>query len=226
MKFLLSLLILMNTIAVFSQKKDSVFVIYHQPIEVFDNDFIKQYKYLKPKVVKVYPYALYAADVLDQIENDLESINRRRKRNKHCKAAYKDLKDEFKYAMLDLYISEGKILMSLVSRETGMTVHEIIKKYRGAKDAMVFNLMGKMFEQDIKAPYVKKDNYVIEYIIREIESGAIKIDPPKLVTKTDYKAEEQRVKALKKKNKSSAKEKKKLERKMKKAARSAKKITE
>ncbi|MFD1552798.1 hypothetical protein DNU06_08470 [Putridiphycobacter roseus] len=221
--FLFSILVTLTSFS-FAQVKDSTFVYYHHAIDVLDKDFVKKYNYLKPKVLKVYPYALYAADVLDQVENDLESIKRRRKRNKHCKDSYKDLRSEFKYAMLDLYISEGKILMSLVSRETGRTVYEIVKKYRGAKDAMVFNLMGKMFEQDIKSAYVKKDNYVIEYIIREIESGKLKMDAPKLVSKTDFKAEEARIKKLRKKNKERAKENKKRTKAIKKTKRKADKL--
>ena len=184
-----------------AQGDDTMHVYHHKVIEVVNKEFIKQYNYLKPRVVKVYPYALYAADALDQIENDVESIKRRRKRNKHYRLSYKALKESFKYAMLDLYISEGQILMKLIGRETGMTVHQIVKKYRGIKDAMVFNLMGKMFEQNIKEKYVKKDNYVLEYIIREIELGKIKLTDPKIITKKDFKAENDRIKANKKKRK-------------------------
>ncbi len=224
MKKLVLFLMTIFSLNAFSQENDSTYEFYHMPIEVLDQEFFKQYKYLKPKVIKVYPYAAYAADVLDQIENDLQSIERRRKRNKHCKMSYKYLKNDFKYAMLDLYISEGKVLMNLIARETESTVFDIIKKYRGADNAMVFNVMGKMFEQDIKAPYVKKNNYVLEYIIKEIEEGKIKIESkPKLVTKTDFKAEEKRLKKLKKAYKAKQKAKKKLERKTKKGMRKAEK---
>ena len=220
MKVLAFFLVFSISMAGISQPKDSTYEYYHTPIEVLDESFFKEYNYLKPKVIKVYPYAIYAADLLDQIENDLQSIERRRKRNKHCKMSYKQLKKDFKYAMLDLYISEGKVLMNLVARETESTVFEIIKKYRGADDAMVFNIMGKMFEQDIKAPYVKKENYVLEYIVKEIEEGKIKIEPkPKLITKSDFKAEEKRLKKLRKKYKAKQREKKKLERKKRKASR-------
>lgn len=230
MKKLLFLSFLLLSGTSFSQTEDTLLPRTHiKPIEVTDKNFERDYKYLKPKVIKVYPYAMYAADLLDELEKDLVSIEKRRKRNKHCRLSYKELKEDFKYAMLDLYVSEGRVLMSLVARETESTIYDIIKEYRGVDDAAVFNLMGKMFEQDIKAEYVKSENYVLEFIIREIEEGKIKIDAkPKLVSKADYKAEEARLKAQKKKFKALKKQKKKQERQekrfMKKGARKAKKI--
>ena len=221
MKKLLVIAIYLMTVTVYGQSNDTLLPTTHiKPIEVGDKNFAKQYQYLKPRVIKVYPYALYAANVLNQLENDLESIEKRRKRNKHCKISYKQLKDDFKYAMLDLYVSEGKVLMNLIARETGRTVFEIVKKYRGADDAMVFNVMGKMFEQDIKAPYLRSENYVLEYIINEIENGNIIVESkPHLVTKADFKAEEDRIKAAKKKYKQMQRERKKLERKLKRVKR-------
>ena len=191
------------------------------PVVVHDKEFIRQYNLFKPRVVKVYPYALYAADLLDQMNNDLASIEKRRKRNKFCKKSYQTLKDEFKYVLMDMYVSEGKVLTKLISRETGMTVHEIILEYRGRKDAAMFNIMGKMFEQDIKSKYNPKKEYVIEAIIRDIESGKIKFDDTVVkVNKVEYKnkkktskekskANHKKAKALKKKKRKKAKLEKK-----------------
>jgi len=217
MKNLFFFAVYLSTIAVFGQNEPILLPKSHiKPIEVVDAEFQKQYKYLKPRVIKVYPYALYAANVLNRLEGDLKSIEKRRKRNKHCRISYKELKNNFKYAMLDLYISEGKVLMSLISRETGSTVYEIIRKYRGKDDAMVFNLMGKMFEQDIKKTYEKKENYVLEYIIKEIEEGKIIVkSDPKLMTKADFKQEEKRLKERKKRYKALMKKQKKEARKKK-----------
>ena len=195
------------------QESDSMPVYYHKPIEVVDSNFIKDYNYLRPKVIKVYPYAMYAADMLDKIENDLSSIKRRRARHKFCKISYKSLKEDFKYAMVDLYRSEGRVLMKLIGRETGMTVFEIVSKYRGRKDAMMFNMMGKMFEQDIKAKYIKDKEYVLEYIIREIQDGKISLADPKLITKAEYKIQEEKRKSIRKANKKKAKALKKKLRK-------------
>ena len=194
-------------------------------VVVHDKEFIRQYRLLKPRVVKVYPYALFAADLLDQMNNDLARIEKRRKRNKFCKKSYQTLKEEFKYVLLDMYTSEGKVLMKLISRETGMTVHEIITKYRGRKDAAMFNLMGKMFEQDIKTVYNPKKEYVIEAILRDIKSGKIKFDDTVIkVGKTEYKDKKKQSKNKSKANHKKAKALKKQKRKQAKDLKKEKKV--
>lgn len=179
-------------------------------ITVVDKDFQRLYKRYKPIVLKVYPYALQSADLIDQMNNDLARIKKRRKRTKLIKQSYKQLRTDYKYVFLDMYVSEGKILTKLIARETGMSIHQIIKKYRGKKDAAMFNLMGKMFDQDIKAPYVSKKEYVLEAIIRDIESGKIEFNDT-LVTldKTTYKHKKAESKKRKKINKANAKKRKK-----------------
>jgi len=216
MKQFLIILLFLSPVLVISQEivhqNDTIPQFVSSTVVVHDKEFLRLYRSYKPKVIKVYPYALYAADLLDQMNNDLASIKKRRKRNKFSKQSYQKLKKEFKYVILNMYTTEGQILMKLISRETGMTVHKIITKYRGRKDAAMFNLMGKMFEQDIKTAYNRKKEYVLEAIIRDIESGKIKFDSTvvkidkeehkkkKKVSKANSKKNHKKAKALRKKN--------------------------
>lgn len=198
----------------FSQEKDTLKTYISKTVEVVDKDFQNKYRYYKPIVVKVYPYALYAADLLDEMNNDLASIQKRRKQNKFLKESYQNLKSDFKYVLLDMYTTEGQVLMKLISRETGMTVYEIINQYRGRKDAAMFNLMGKMFDQDIKSEYNSKKEYVLETIIKDINSGKINFkNEVELLDKAEYKekkkATKERIKADKKKKKANKKLRKK-----------------
>ena len=217
MKALILLAILILNYTVFSQTADTLKTVLGKEVAVVDQQFLNQYRYYKPIVVKVYPYALYAADLLDKMNNDLESIERRRKRNKFLKQSYKTLKTDFKYVLLDMYISEGKVLMKLISRETGMTVYEIIKKYKGRKDAAMFNLMGKMYEQNIKETYNPRKEYVLEAILRDIQSGEIKFDNKvETLHKEEYKAKKKKTKDYIKKNRKKNRQRKKAKRQRKK----------
>ena len=180
------------------------------PVTVVDKDFQRLYRRYKPIVLKVYPYALQSADLIDQMNNDLESIKKRRLRNKFLRKSYKQLKTDYKYVFLDMYVSEGKILTKLIARETGMSIHQIVRKYRGKKDAAMFNLISKMFEQDIKTPYTPKQEYVLEAIIRDIESGKIEFnDSVKTIDKAVYKTKKAESKKRKKSNHIKAKKRKK-----------------
>jgi hypothetical protein len=182
-------------------KNDTIPQYLGSPITVVDKDFQRLYKRYKPIVLKVYPYALQSADLIDQMNNDLERIKKRRKRTKLLRKSYKQLKTDYKYVFLDMYVSEGKILTKLIARETGMSIHQIIKKYRGKKDAAMFNLMSKMFEQDIKSPYQPKKEFVLEAIIRDIESGKIEFNDSIItINKTVYKTKKAESKKQKKRN--------------------------
>jgi len=199
------------------------------PITVVDKDFQRLYRRYKPIVLKVYPYALQSADLIDQMNNDLESIKKRRLRNKFLKKSYKKLKTDYKYVFLDMYVSEGKVLTKLIARETGLSIHQIVRKYRGKRDAAMFNLMGKMFDQDIKAPYLSKKEYVLEAIIRDIESGKINFDSAVItIDKSIYKSKKaeskKRRKANTKRHKKLKKERKKNDNIRKKKLKARKKL--
>lgn len=213
---------------IINQKSDTLPQYVGSSITVVDKEFQRLYKRYKPIVLKVYPYALQSADVIDQMNNDLESIKKRRLRTKFLRRSYKKLKTDYKYVFLDMYVSEGKVLTKLIARETGMSIHQIIRKYRGKKDAAFFNLMGKMFEQDIKSPYLPKQEYVLEAIIRDIESGKIQFNSTvKTINKVTYKKKKRELKKLRKQNhkkiKQQKKERKKKARLLKKQSRAKKK---
>jgi len=202
---------------ILAQTDDSLKTVIGNEVKIVDQKFLNEYRRLKPTVIKVYPYALFAADLLDKMNNDLASIEKRRKRNKFLKQSYKTLKSDFKYVILDMYISEGKVLMKLIARETGMTVYDIIRIYKGRKDAAIFNLMGKMYEQNIKENYNPRKEYVLEAIIRDIESGKIKFNSEvKTINKETYQYEKKRTKERVKVNKKKKRQRKKDNRKKKK----------
>lgn len=198
-------------------------------VSVYTDDYLKKYNRFKRIIVKVYPYALHAADVIDEIDQNAESINRRRKKNKFYRQSYHDLKEEFKYFILDLYTSEGQMLMKLIHRETGMTVYDISNKYRGRQKAEMFNLMAKIWDQDLHVKFEPDsgDDKIAETVIQDIQSGLIEFnDEIVTIDKLAYKekkadAKKARKKAKKrrkvylKKKKKREREKKKQERKKK-----------
>ena len=198
-------------------------------VSVYTDDYLKKYNRFKRIIVKVYPYALHAADVIDEIDQNAESINRRRKKNKFYRQSYHDLKEEFKYFILDLYTSEGQMLMKLIHRETGMTVYDISNKYRGRQKAEMFNLMAKIWDQDLHVKFEPDsgDDKIAETVIQDIQPGLIEfndeivtIDKPaykekKADAKKARKKAKKRRKVYLKKKKKREREKKKQERKKK-----------
>ncbi|MCB9225429.1 MAG: DUF4294 domain-containing protein [Crocinitomicaceae bacterium] len=160
-----------------SEHPDSLKMYESDPVPIYSKDYMRQYNRYKRIIVKVYPYALYASDVLYLLEADSEDLSKERKKKKFYKQAYQDLKTDFKFVFMDLYTSEGRMLMKLVHRETGMTVYEIAEKYRGKKSAAVFNAMGKIWDQDVKIKYDPLgEDKIAEHVIQDIESGLVPFD--------------------------------------------------
>ncbi|MFT4600313.1 MAG: hypothetical protein ACI857_000487 [Arenicella sp.] len=194
-----------------SDHPDSLKMYESVPVPIYSKDYMRQYKRYKRIIVKVYPYALYASDVLYELESDAEVINKKRKKKKFYKKAYQSLKEDFKYVFLDLYTSEGKMLMKLVHRETGMSIHAIAKKYRGQKSATVFNLMGKIWDQDTKVQFDPEgEDKIAEHVIQDIESGIIQFEEAVVrVDKDQYKENQKAYKKRMKENKKRIKENRK-----------------
>lgn len=216
MKRILVILLIFFSCNTFSQNglwpTDSLKEYQGDVIPVYTKEYMNLYNRMKRLVLKVYPYALYAADVIDEIDQNTANIDRRRKKNKFYKDSYQELKDDFKYFILDLYTSEGRMLMKLIHRETGMTVYDISAKYRGESKATVFNGLAKIWDQDLHISYdpTTGNDKVVEQVILDIQSGLIEFDDAIVtVDKLQYREEKQKAKARLKANKKRKKENKK-----------------
>lgn len=167
------------------------------------------------RVKRVYPLALHAKVVVDSMNAELETIEKRRKQKKFAKTAHKELKNDFKFLLKELYVSEGKVLAKLIHRETGMNIYDIISAYKGETKANLYAGIAKAFDQDLKSTYdAENEDYIIERVIENIEAGIEPFDPTfTIVDKAHYKADQKeytmRVKRNTRINKEREKERKK-----------------
>lgn len=172
------------------------------------SDFHNQYRNALRRVRRVYPLALEAARVIDSLENELQNIDKNRQQRKLMRQTQKSLKNDFKFLMKDLYISEGKVLTKLIYRETGMTVTEIISKYKNGVEATLYSGMAGFFEQDLDAKYYPKtEDFILECVITDIKSGKVAFDPNfVIVSKTEFKEQKEKDKIRNKEYKRKKKE--------------------
>ena len=69
-----------------------------------------------------------------------------------------------------LTMSEGKILVKLIYRETSLSTYSIVKSYRGRFNAFFWQTMAKLWNNDLKTiydPSAVREDYLIENIINE-----------------------------------------------------------
>ena len=81
----------------------------------------EQWTRLKANVKKVYPYAILAAAKLKEYDKALEKINNPDLKKAFVRACEKDLRNQFEEELKGLTVSQGKLLMKLIDRETQKT---------------------------------------------------------------------------------------------------------
>ena len=130
----------------------------------------RYYKRLKRKTLKVYPYALLAARKLDSIQQDLEYISRKRKRKKYVKEVEQWAKEDLAEELKKLTRWEGRILVKLIYRETGICTYDIIKELRGGWHAFIWHQLAKLYDNNLKTTYQpsnNKEDKLIEHILEQ-----------------------------------------------------------
>ena len=131
-----------------------------------------RYQRLIYNLKKVYPYALVVRARLGAINEVLEKIPDEKDRKKYLRLAEKDIFGEYEDDVRDMTITQGKLLIKLVDRETLNTSYELIRQYRGNFSAAFWQGIARIFGTDLKAEYDPYgEDAVIEIILHELESG-------------------------------------------------------
>ena len=128
----------------------------------------KKYNILKRRVLKVYPFAMSAKEKLMNIEVGLDSIPKRRQKKRYTKEVAKWVKEEYAEQLKNLSMSEGKILVKLIYRETNTTSYEIVKSYRGRFNAFFWQTMANFWNNNLKTEYDpvnNREDMLIEHIL-------------------------------------------------------------
>lgn len=124
------------------------------------------------KVKKVYPLAVEARILLKKYEPEYYSLTSQRDRRKLMKNLEQELLDKHKEELKKWSISDGKILLKLINRETDRTAYTLIKDFRGDVSAVFWQGIARLFKNNLKDEYSPEDeDKYLEEIVRKIESG-------------------------------------------------------
>ena len=137
----------------------------------------RSYRKLIRDVSRAYPYAKYAKLTLERMEQEYVSLKTEKEKKKYIKLVEKELTSEFGTELKKLTITQGRILLKLIDRETGDTSYELLKELRGSFSAVFWQTIARIFGSDLKAQYDPKgEDFLIERVVRMIETGQIKLD--------------------------------------------------
>ena len=92
----------------------------------FQNNYDRRYYYwFRKKTLKAYPFAKLAAERLDVLNERLEGMDSKRKRKIYTKRVQKYMEEEFTEQLKKLTKTEGRILIKLIHRQTGITTLDL-----------------------------------------------------------------------------------------------------
>ncbi|MET3980844.1 hypothetical protein ABIB62_003449 [Mucilaginibacter sp. UYP25] len=125
------------------------------------------YLRLRYNVKKVMPYARYAGQRYRQLQRDLALTGDKKKQKELMKACENEIKTLFNHDIKNLTISQGEVLIKLVSRETGNTSFALAKELKGGFNAFVFQSVARLFGHNLKETYDPAEQRDIEQILRD-----------------------------------------------------------
>ena len=135
------------------------------------------YDKLQRKIIKTYPYARAAADVMEMYEKICTIVTDSKERAKLLDMAEEEMKKTFEKDLRKLTISEGVILIKLIDRETGRNSFEVVQELKGRFSAFMWQSLARIFGHNLKNEYdAIGEDLQIENIVREIEDGFIPVE--------------------------------------------------
>lgn len=134
----------------------------------------RKYERLIYNLKKVYPYALIVRQRLNEVNVKMASMNSDKTRREYIKEFEKDVFAEFEDDIRDMTITQGRLLIKLIDRETQNTSYELIKDYRGGLTATFWQGIARIFGTNLKDEYDPfGEDALIEVLLQEIEDGKL-----------------------------------------------------
>ena len=133
----------------------------------------RKYERLVANIKKVYPYALMVRLKLSEVNEELINIPDK-DRKKYLKEVEKNVFGEYEDDIRDMTITQGKILIKLIDRETQNTSYMLIREYRGKFSAAFWQGIARFFGTNLKEEYDPYgEDALIEAILKEIDAGRL-----------------------------------------------------
>ncbi|HKL08945.1 MAG TPA: DUF4294 domain-containing protein [Bacteroidales bacterium] len=133
-----------------------------------------RYRKLVRDLKKVYPYAKLAKRKLDQMEKEYLELETEKERKKYIKTIEKQLMNEFGDELKKLTITQGRLLLKLIDRETGSTSYVLLQELRGNFSAFFWQAIARLFGSNLKSEYDPDgEDRMIERVVLLIEHNQI-----------------------------------------------------
>jgi hypothetical protein len=135
---------------------------------------INGYERMVRAVKKVYPLAIEASKRMHNLDEELAKYERRKDQKEYTRAIEDALKEEISPVLWKMTRYEGKILLKLIDRETNHTAFGIIKDFRSGFTAGFYQMLAKLFGNDLKLEYDPDgEDAMLEEIVKYYKAGLL-----------------------------------------------------
>lgn len=135
---------------------------------------LRQYQRLIYNLKKTYPYAVIAREKLAEINARLEELPDEKSRKQFLNQQENNILAEFEDDARSMTITQGRLLIKLIDRETLNTSYELIRQYRGFLSATFWQTVARIFGSNLKDEYDPYgEDALIEMLILDIEAGLL-----------------------------------------------------
>lgn len=137
------------------------------------SDF-RKYERLVYNLKRVYPYALIVRNKLFLVNEEMRNLPTEKERKDYMRKVEKEVFAEYEDDMREMTITQGRLLIKLIDRETMNTSYTLIKDYRGKFSAAFWQGIARIFGTNLKEEYDPYgDDALIESILVEIDAGRL-----------------------------------------------------
>ena len=134
----------------------------------------RKYTRLILNVKKAYPWAKLAGNTMNEVNDSLLKLPTEKEQEEYLKVVEKELLDNYTEDLKKLTVTQGKILIKLVKRETGETSYKLVEFYRGKFSAFFWQALARFFGSNLKLDYDPNgEDRLIEEIVVQIEHGQL-----------------------------------------------------
>ena len=134
----------------------------------------QEYNRLVRSVKKTLPIAKEVNRAIIETYEFIQTLPDEKTRQKHLQAVEKSVKEQYTPRMKKLTLSQGKLLIKLVNRETDSSSYDLVKAFLGPFKAGFYQAFAAIFGASLKKEYhPDEEDALVEQIVLLVESGQI-----------------------------------------------------
>ena len=141
----------------------------------FKNDKQRNaYNRLVNNVKKVLPIAKEVNRAILETYEYLATLPNQKAREEHLKLVEKGIKAQYTPRMKKLSLSQGKLLIKLIYRETNSSSYQLVQAFLGPSKAAFYQTFAWMFGASLKKEYEPEGkDRLTERVVRLVEAGQL-----------------------------------------------------